>query len=209
MSTGRGPRRRFEKLRAVTSERKTSNPSAEVETKIESPTSGIVESQGERFEMKFFETDILVTDPNIGEAPESKGLRASLAPPIAKPESVTISLSPDSSPSRRSPASEMEDTYPDILESLKPLPPIPPVKFTSQSDVKHDSENARNGTIAPESNLAADYDVERAQRLNKNRWWHKVSSNVEIISTDEDSQRLQRYEISLSEASEVQRETNV
>ncbi|PFX29002.1 protein unc-80 homolog isoform X2 [Stylophora pistillata] len=209
VSTGRGPRRRFEKMRAVTSERKTSNPSAEVETKIESPTSGIVESQGERFEMKFFETDILVTDPNIGEAPESKGLRASLTPPIAKPESVTISLSPDSSPSRRSPASEMEDTYPDILESLKPLPPIPPVKFTSQSDVKHDSENARNGTIAPESNLAADYDVERAQRLNKNRWWHKVSSNVEIISTDEDSQRLQRYEISLSEASEVQRETNV
>ena len=207
--TGRGPRRRFEKLRAVTSERKSSNPSAEVETKIESPTSGIVESQGERFEMRFFETDILVTDSKMEAAPESKCSRASLTPPIAKPESVMITLSPDGSPSGQSPASEMKHPYPDILESLTPLSPIPPVKFSSQSGEKHDSENARNGTIAPESNLPADYDVERAQRLNKTRWWNKVYSNVEIISTDEDSQRFQSFEISLSEVSEVQRETNV
>ena len=172
--TGRGPRRRFEKLRAVTSERKSSNPSAEVETKIESPTSGIVESQGERFEMRFFETDILVTDSKMEAAPESKRSRASLTPPIAKPESVMITLSPDGSPSGQSPASEIKHPYPDILESLTPLSPIPPVKFSSQSGEKHDSENARNGTIAPESNLAADYDVERAQRLNKTRWWNKV-----------------------------------
>ena len=70
--TGRGPRRRFEKLRAVTSERNTSNPSAEVETEIENPTSGIVGSQDERFEMKFFETDILVTDPKMEAATESR-----------------------------------------------------------------------------------------------------------------------------------------
>ena len=120
-----------------------------------------------------------------------------------------ITMSPDGSPSGQSPASEMKHPYPDILESLPPLSPIPPVKFSSQSGEKHDSESARNGTIAPESNLAADYDVERAQRLNKTRWWNKVYSNVEIISTDEDSQRFQSFEISLSEVSEVQRETNV
>ena len=152
-----------------------------METKIESPTSGIVESQGERFEMRFFETDILVTDSKMEAAPESKRSRASLTPPIAKPESVMITLSPDGSPSGQSPASEMKHPYPDILESLTPLSPIPPVKFSSQ----------------------------RAQRLNKTRWWNKVYSNVEIISTDEDSQRFQSFEISLSEVSEVQRETNV
>ena len=70
--TGRGPRRRFEKLRAVTSERNTSNPSAEVEAKIDCPTSGIMGSQDERFKMKFFETDILVTDPKMETATESR-----------------------------------------------------------------------------------------------------------------------------------------
>lgn len=209
VSTGRGPRRRFEKFRAVTSERKTSNTSVDVQTKVESTTSAIVESQGERFEMKFFETDVLVADSKTEPTPDRKDSQTSLTPPIAKPESVTISLSPNDSPSRRSPADEMDDQYPDILESIQPLPPVPSVKFITQSDEKHDSENARNGTIAPESNLAADYDVERAQRLSRARWWHKVYSNVEIISTDEDSQRVQRLELSRSESSEIQRETNV
>ena len=73
----------------------------------------------------------------------------------------------------------MKHPYPDVLESLTPLSPIPPKKFTTQSGEKHDSEKARNGTITPESNLAADYDVERAQRLKKTRWWNKVYSSVE------------------------------
>lgn len=221
VSAGRGPRRRFEKFRAVTStvmserktsntsERKTSNTPVEVQSKVESTSNAVVESQGERFEMKVFETDVPVVDPVAETVSDRKESQASLSPPIAKPESVTISLSPYSSPSRRPPVQETDDQFPDILEAIKPLPPIPPVKFISQPDDKHDSTNTRNGSIAPESNLAADYDVERAQRLSRTRWWHKVYSNVEIASTEEDSQRMQRVEISMSDTSEMQRETNV
>ena len=209
VSTGRGGRRRFEKFRAVTStvisEMKTSSTSVEVQSNVESATSAVLESQGERFQMEVFETENTVVET----VNDRKGSQASLTPPIAKPESVTISLSPHSSPSKRPPVQDTDDQFPDILEAIKPLPPIPPVKFTPQSDEKHDPANTRNGSVAPESNLSADYDVERAQRLSRTRWWHKVYSNVEIISTDEDTQRIQRVEISVSDASEVQRETNV
>ncbi|KAL9964279.1 hypothetical protein ACROYT_G027897 [Oculina patagonica] len=228
VSAGRGPRRRFEKFRAVTStvmsERKTSNTSerktsktlGEVQSKVESTSSkvesssnAVVESQGERFEMKVFEADVPKADPAAETVSDRKESQASLTPPIAKPESVTISLSPYSSPSRRPPAQETDDQFPDILEAIKPLPPIPPVKFIAQPDDKHDSANTRNGSITPESNLAADYDVERAQRLSRTRWWHKMYSSIEIASTEEDSQRMQRVELSMSDASEMQRETNV
>ena len=209
VSAGRGGRRRFEKLRAVTStvmsERKTSSTSVEVQSNVESTTSAVIESQGERFQMEIFETD----DTVVETVNDRKDSQASLTPPIAKPESVTISLSPHSSPSKRPPVQDTDEQFPDILEAIKPLPPIPPVKFIPQSDEKHDPANTRNGSVAPQSNLAADYDVERAQRLSRTRWWHKVYSNVEIISTDEDSQRIQRVEISVSDASELQRETNV
>lgn len=209
VSTGRGGRRRFEKFRAVTStvisERKTSSSSVEVQSKVESTTSAVIESQGERFQMEVFETD----DTVVETVTDRKDSQASLTPPIAKPESVTISLSPHSSPSKRPPVQDTDDQFPDILEAIKPLPPIPPVQFIPQSNEKHDPANTSNGSVAPESNLAADYDVERAQRLSRTRWWHKVYSNVEIISTDEDTQRVQRMEISVSDASEIQRETNV
>ena len=206
VSPVRGGRRRFEKFRAVTStvmsERKTSNTSVEMQSKLESTTSAVIESHGERFQMEVFETDDTVEETDTDR-------KDSLTPPIAKPESVTISLSPHSSPSKRPPIQDTDDQFPDILEAIKPLPPIPPVKFIPQSDDKHDPANTRNGSVAPESNLAADYDVERAQRLSRTRWWHKVYSNVEIISTDDDSQRIQRVEISVSDTSEIQRETNV
>lgn len=208
VSAGRG-RRRFEKFRAVTStvmsERKTSSASVEMQSQVESTTSAVIESQGERFQMEVFETD----DTVVETVNDRRDSQESLTPPIAKPESITISLSPHSSPSRRPPVQDTDDQFPDILEAIKPLPPIPPVKFITHSDEKHDPANTRNGSVAPESNLAADYDVERAQRLSRTRWWHKVYSNVEIISTDEDTQRIQRVEISVSDASETQRETNV
>ena len=214
VSTGRGPRRRFEKFRAVTStgmsERRTSNPLVGVQSEVESASSAAaVECQGERFKMEVFETDVPIANLVEETFSDRKESEASLTPPMAKPESVKISLSPYSSPSRRFPVQETDDQFPDILEAIKPLPPIPPVKFISQPDDKHDSANTRNGSIAPESNLAADYDVERAQRLSRTRWWHKVYSNVEITSTDEDGQRMQRVEISMSDTSEMQRETNV
>lgn len=209
VSAVRGGRRRFEKFRAVTStvmsERKTSSTSVEVQSQVESTTSAVIESQGERFQMEVFETDDTLVE-TINDHTDSQ---ASLTPPIARPESVAISLSPHSSPSKRPPVQDTDDQFPDILEAIKPLPPIPPVKFIPHLDEKHDPADTRNGSVAPESNLAADYDVERAQRLSRTRWWHKVYSNVEIISTDEDTQRIQRVEISVSDASETQRETNV
>ena len=216
VSTGRGPRRRFEKFRAVTSstgtsEWKTSHTLVEVQSEVDSSSHAAVECQGEKFEMKLFATDVLISDsvPETDLVSDRKESQASLTPPIVKPESVTISLSPYSSPSRRSPAQDADDQYPDILEAIKPLPPIPPVKFISPPDEKHDPVNTRNGSVTPESNLAADFDVERAQRLSRTRWWQKMYSSVEIASTDEDSQPMHRVEISTSDASEMQRETNV
>lgn len=214
VSTGRGPRRRFEKFRAVTSsglsETKSTNTSVEVQSKVENTSGAIVESHGKKFEMEVFETDVLIADSVVETVSDSKGSQASLTPPMAKPESVTISLSPYNSPSKRPQVPDTDEQFPDILEAIKPLPPIPPVKFISQLDEKHDSANTWNGSVAPaESNMPADYDVERAQRLSRTRWWHKVYSNVEITSTEEDSPRVQRVEITMSDASEIQRETNV
>ena len=68
------------------------------------------------------------------------------------------------------------------------------------------SMNARNGSVAPETNLTAEYDVERAQRLSRTRWWQKVYTSVDISTTEEDTQRLH---IATSDELEIQRETNV
>ena len=66
--------------------------------------------------------------------------------------------------------------------------------------------NARNGSVAPETNLTAEYDVERAQRLSRTRWWQKVYASVDISTTEEDTQRLH---IATSDELEIHRETNV
>lgn len=212
---GRKVSRRLQKFRAaataVIAERKfsggtSSSTSVEVQKKEESKSTAIIESHGERFEMEVFVADDFKSE-TVSDRKESQ---ASLTPPIAKPESVMISLSPYSSPLRRSPVQDTDDQFPDILEAITPLPPVPPVKFSSQQDEKHDSNsvNARNGSVSPEFNRTADYDVERAQRLSRSRWWQKAYSNVEIISTEEET-RVQRMEISVSDESEIQRETNV
>ena len=205
--------RRFEKFRAaaatVIAERKlsggtSSTASSKIHSKEESKSPAIIESHGERFEMEVFIADDLKT----GTVSDRKESQTSLTPPIAKPESVTISLSPSDSPLRRSPVQDTEDRYPDILEAITPLPPVPPVKFSAQPDEKHDSNsvNARNGSVAPEVSRTVDYDVERAQRLSRTRWWQKVNPSFEITSTEENSERLH---ISVFDESEIQRETNV
>ena len=210
---GKKMTRRFEKFRAaaatVIAERRASGGisrkvSTEGQSKDEEKPASIIESQGERFDMKAFVADDFKPDTTGGRM-ESQ---ASLTPPIAKPESVTISLSPYSSPLRGSPIQDTDDLYPDILEAITPVPPVPPVKFSSQLDEKHDSNsvNARNGSVTPEFNWTADYDAECAQRLSRTRWWHKVYSNVEVNSGEEDPQRVQ---ITTFDESEVQRETNV
>ena len=62
------------------------------------------------------------------------------------------------------------------------------------------SMNARNGSVAPETILTAEYDVERAQRLSRTRWWQKVYTSVDISTTEEDT---------TSNELEIQLETNV
>ncbi|CAH3019143.1 unnamed protein product [Porites evermanni] len=210
---GRKLSKRLEKFRAaaatVIAERKLStglSRSSSVDTSkpVESKSKGIVEvCERERFEMEAFVAD----DYKPGAVFEQKQSQESLKPPIAKPESVKISLSPYGSPLRRSPVEE-EGMYPDVLEAITPLPPVPPVKFSSHVDEKHESNsiNARNGSVAPETNLTAEYDVERAQRLSRTRWWQKVYASVDISTTEEDTQRLH---IATSDELEIQRETNV
>lgn len=210
---GKKMTRRFEKFRAaaatVIAERRASSgisrkASVEAQSKGENKPIPIVESEGERFEMETFVADDFKPETTCAR----KESQTSLTPPIAKPESVMISLSPYSSPLRGSPVQDTDDRYPGILEAITPVPPVPPVKFSSQLDEKHDSNsvNAKNGSVAPEFNWTADYDVESAQRLSRTRWWHKVYSNVEIDSSEEDSQRVQ---ITTFDESEAQRETNV
>lgn len=210
---GRKLSKRLEKFRAaaatVIAERKLSaglSRSSSVDTSkpVESKSKGIVEvCERERFEMEAFVAD----DYKPAAVFEQKQSQESLKPPIAKPESVKISLSPYGSPLRRSPVEE-DGMYPDVLEAITPLPPVPPVKFSSHVDEKHESNsiNARNGSVAPETNLTAEYDVERAQRLNRTRWWQKVYASVDISTTEEDTQR---QHIATSDELEIQRETNV
>lgn len=197
--------RRLEKFRAaaatVIAERKAS-VGASSQSKRESKSIGIVESHGERFEMEVFVTD------DIKSEAASDRKESQVSPPIANPESVMISLSPYGSPSRRSPVQETDDRVPDVLEAITSLPPVPPVKFSPQQDEKHDSNsiNAKNGSVAPDFHRTADYDVERAQRLSRTRWWHRVYSNVEVASAEEASLPVQ---ILAFDESEIQRETNV
>ena len=210
---GRKLSKRLEKFRAaaatVIAERKLSaglSRSSSVDTSkpVENKSKGIVEvCERERFEMEAFVAD----DYKPAAVFEQKQSQESLKPPIAKPESVKISLSPYGSPLRRSPVEE-DGMYPDVLEAIAPLPPVPPVKFSSHVDEKHESNsiNARNGSVAPETNLTAEYDVERAQRLSRTRWWQKVYASVDISTTEEDTQR---QHIATSDELEIQRETNV
>ena len=151
---------------------------------------GIVESRGKRFEMEGFVTDEIKSDA----ASDRKESQASLTPPMAKPESVTISFSPSGSPSRGSPLQDTDDSCPDILESITPLPPVPPDKIRVRQDGKRDSNsvNERNGSATAEFNWKLpDYDLECGHRLNRTRWWHKVYSEGEAsqsISAFDDSE---------------------
>ena len=176
LSTGRAVRRP-KKVRTITSvniyERKTSSNSLDMEFDAETMSSGILEGSGEIIDLQILEEKIS-TPTSVKEAAfHRRPPQSEMAPPIAKPESVIISL--PSSPSRRSPVQDTEDQFPDILECIKP---VPPVKFTPISDDKPDS--ASNGSIVPETTLAATTrDVERAQRLSRTRWWQKMYSSTE------------------------------
>lgn len=190
--SGKMSRRFTERFRAaaktVIAERRpsaaaSSNTIKVMQSKTESKSVGVVESRRQRFELKGFVTDDVKSDTDS----DRKESQASLTPPIAKPESVKISLSPYSSPAKGSPLQDTDDRYQGILNPILPLPPVLPVKVSVENHQASSSANATNGSVSAELNWQPpDFDVERGRRLSRTRWWHKIYS-------EEDSQTISAF----------------